>query len=240
MAGPERRGPGAAIAVILVVSLLAVGALGIAVFALLGSGADDDGADEVVAVTVPLVTVPGVTVPLQTVPPVTVPAVTVPPVTEPAITAPPPVDLFSGTQAQAVVAEVAAARGADPLRILRAAFYPTYAFFQVQDPSVPEYVDEYPWRGTVGEPSPVRLNGVDDLEVNLFSDDEADWTVIPALVAAAPALTEIADGEVSHVIVERPLPFSSDVRMRIFVSSPRTSGYVDADAAGNVIAVTTG
>jgi hypothetical protein len=170
----------------------------------------------------------------------------VPAVTEPAtpdttvvpIAVPEPVDLFSGDQARDMIAEVAAARGADPLRILRTAIYPTYSFTQVQDPTIPENVDEYGWRdGLLGEPAPVRLVGGGDLEANLFSDTDVRWKVIPDLVAGALDVTEIADGEVTHVIVQRNLPFSDQVVIRVYVNSPRQSGFIETDAQGNVIRV---
>lgn len=155
-------------------------------------------------------------------------------------TATPVVDLFAGTQAAEVVAAVAAGRGADPLRILEFSFYPTYAFGQVQDPRIPQNVDRFPWRdGVLGSPEPVRLAGSGELEANLFSSTEVDWTVIPALVASAPATAGIADGKVTHVIVKRALPFRPDIVLRVYVSNDRASGYVEADAKGNVERVVT-
>lgn len=177
--------------------------------------------------------------PVSESPTLAVPVLTVPVLTVPILTEPEPVvDLFEGTGAAEVIDEVAAARGADPLRILRALLSPEYAFVQAQDPSIPENVDEYRWRDTLAGAVPVRLTGSGDLEQQLYSADEVDWATIPALVAAAPTLTEIPDGVVTHVIVERPLPFSEDVRMRVFVGGERNNGYVDADAMGNVIDVT--
>lgn len=145
--------------------------------------------------------------------------------------------LFEGDRVGPVVDEIAAARGADPLRVLRMLVYPEYAFGEVQDPSIPENVDEYRWRGELEAPEPVRLIAVDDLEAALFTADEVDWSAIAPLVAGAPGAVQIPDGEVTHVIVERPLPFSADVRMRVFVNGARDSGYVDADANGVIIAI---
>jgi hypothetical protein len=170
-----------------------------------------------------------------------VPAATVPPApatTAPALSVPEPVDLFSGNGARDMIAEVATARGADPLRILRSVIYPTYSFTQVQDPSITENVDEFGWRdGLLSDPAPVRLVGGGDLEAHLFSDSEVRWKVIPALIDGALDVTEIADGEVTHVIVERNLPFTDQVVIRVYVNSPRKSGFIEADAQGNVIRV---
>ena len=148
-----------------------------------------------------------------------------------------PVNLFAGAQAAGVIAEVAEARGGSPLRILSVNLYPEYAFVRVQDPNVPENVDEYSWRTTLAAPTPVRLTAADDLDAGLFTHDEVDWEAIPALVAAAPTLLELPDGVVTHVNVHRPLPFSTDVEIRVFVSTERSGGFVDADAQGTVLEV---
>jgi hypothetical protein len=241
MSGPERSGNGPVL-VVAVVVLFALAALGGAVFLALGSlsSSDDSATTPPAGADAGVVAVPAPE-PVEPEPEPEPGDPTLPPtVPAPVTTAPPVVDLFSGSQAAGVVDQVAVARGADPLQILRAVVYPTYAIIQVQDPAIPEHVDEYLWRGDLGEPAPVRLGGLDDLEQALYPVDGADWTALPDLVASAPQLTGISDGEVTHVIVARPLPFSTDVRMRVFVYGPRSSGFVDADAAGNVIDVQTG
>jgi hypothetical protein len=207
---------------------------------------------ELTVPTIPEITVPEITVPEITVPEITVPEVTLPQIrvprditvpTIPNITVPtnePPgaVNLFTGTQAGAMVADVAAARGADPLRILQVVIYPTYAFAQVQDPNQPTYVDEFPWRdGRVGTSQPVRLFGDGDLESNLFSSTEVAWDAIPAAIATAAEQAAIPDGEITHVIVERDLPFKPDIVVRVYVNSPRESAYVEFDSQGNVLEV---
>lgn len=167
--------------------------------------------------------------------PVTIPAATLPP--GGAIELP---SLFTATEAADVIAEVGLARGANPLRILEATIYPTYAFVQVQDPAIPANVDQYEWRGGVGAPAPVTLVGDGDLEANLFSDNEVNWAAIPALVDAALAGIPIEGAEVTHVAIRRNLPFSDQVQIRVFVNGTRSSGYLDADSQGTVINVSQG
>jgi hypothetical protein len=145
--------------------------------------------------------------------------------------------LFTGTRIAEIVGEVAAARGVDPVRMYSVAVYPGYLFAQVQDPAIPDNVDEYHWRSQLDDPEPVRLNASDDLEAGLYSSHEVDWSAIPALVGRALASLDIDGGEATLVIVERPLPFSTDIRMRVFVNGPRTSGYVDADANGMIFSI---
>ena len=91
--------------------------------------------------------------------------------------------------------------------------------------------------GVLGESSPVRLVGGGDLEANLFSSTDVKWKAIPALVASAVEVTGVEDGEVTHVIVQRNLPFTADVVIRVYVNGPRTSGFVEADAQGNILEI---
>jgi hypothetical protein len=191
-------------------------------------------------ITVPPVSIPQVTAPAELTVPATVSrelTSTVAPTVAPT-PAPEAVDLFTGTQAGAMVADVAAARGADPLRILEVVIYPTYAFAQVQDPTEPTYVDRFPWRdGEVGASEPVRLFGDGDLETNLFPSTEVAWDAIPSAIATAVEQAAIPGGEVTHVIVSRDLPFKPDVVIRVYVSSDRESGYVELDAQGGFLEV---
>jgi hypothetical protein len=145
--------------------------------------------------------------------------------------------LFEDGRIAAVVDEIAFARGADPLRFLRMAVYPEYLFGEVQNPDVLENVDQYQWRNELGPPEPVRLRGNEDLESSLFSADEVNWSAISRLVAAAPEALNIGDGVVSHVIVQRPIPFSTEISIRVFVTGDRNSGFVDADADGVITSV---
>ena len=192
-------------------------------------------------VTIP--TIPALTVPTTVVDHTVVPATVAPDTTVPkpatTLPAPPPaVNLFDGTQANDVIAAVAAARAASPLRILEADFYPTYALAQVQDPNTPANVDEFDWRnGNVAPPAPVQLTGDGDLESNLFSDNEVNWNSLPGLVGAALAQIPIEGAQVTHIHIARNLPFTADVQIRVFVDGTRKSGYLDADAQGNIIAV---
>lgn len=86
----------------------------------------------------------------------------------------------------------------------------------------------------------MTLTGDGDLEANLFSDTEVNWAVIPTLVETALAQIPIEGAEVSHISVQRNLPFSDAVQIRVFVNGTRTSGYLDADAQGTVINVSQG
>ena len=40
------------------------------------------------------------------------------------------------------------------------------------------------------------------------------------------------NGSVDFVLVRRNLPDSDDIRLRVYVKSPRRNGYLDADQTG--------
>ena len=207
--------------------------------------------------TVPSFSIPDITIPDFTIPEVTIPQITIPEITVPGVSTAPTVvvvptqpqtpttvagtNLLTGDQLTSVIAQIATARGAAPLRILSANLYGEYVILQVQDPTKPANVDQYMWRnGSVGTPDPVTLTGDGDLESNLFSDSEVNWAAIPGLVAAALAQIPIEGANVSHINIERNLPFTADIKIRVFVDGTRGSGFLDADAQGNILEVNQG
>ena len=44
----------------------------------------------------------------------------------------------------------------------------------------------------------------------------------------------------THIIIERDLPFSADIVIRVYVSGPRNSGFLEFDAQGNVLEINAG
>jgi hypothetical protein len=85
-------------------------------------------------------------------------------------------------------------------------------------------------------PTPVELKGSGELSENLFELSEVNLDSIPPLVKNAVREVDPQDGKPDQVVVRRDLPFSDDVRIRVFVSSPRMPGYLDADEKGEPIA----
>jgi hypothetical protein len=164
-----------------------------------------------------------------------VPAVTLP--TQPGTTG--TISPFADRGAPALMAAFDAAISGEPTRFLQVVLYPDYAFAQAQDAAAPDHVDEYPWRdGVVGASTPVQLVGEGDLEANLWSATDVDWTFIARAVAEAPALTAVEQGTVSHVIVERSV-FTPDFALvvHVYVTGPRSSAFVEYTAAGALVQV---
>jgi hypothetical protein len=107
---------------------------------------------------------------------------------------------------------------------------------QAEDASSPGAVLELHYRdGKVGDAEHAALRGKGQLADNLFELDAATVEAIPHLTREAVRRIDPDNGRVELVLVRRNLPDSEDVRVRVYVSSPRKSGYVDADALGNTL-----
>lgn len=209
-------------------------------------------------ISVPEVATPVVTVPATPAAPVTVAATIAAPLPAPApesvvaVTAPasgaiasgsvaavPVADLWSPEGSAAVVAAYESALSGEPTRFLDLLIYDTYAFATAQDAAIPTHVDEYPFRnGAIGTSTPVELLGDGDLESSLWSLADVDISQIPRLVAEAPGLTAIEEPEIVYVRIERSVFHDGfPVTMKVYLDGPRGSGYVEYDAAGNLIQV---
>lgn len=126
-----------------------------------------------------------------------------------------------------------------PLRSLRALEVSLYAdklVLQAQDPKNPQIVQQFEVRsgGVVG-PVPVKLQGPGRLDDNLFPLGDANLDSIPELVSTAVRKVDGERGRARYVIVRRNLPTDWDVRIRVFVSSPKRDRQIDADATGRLI-----
>ncbi len=162
---------------------------------------------------------------------------TIVPTTEPA---PVELDLFGG-DLPAVYAALLAKAGS-PGQIIEIAVYDTYAFLSYRDPANPANIDRRIWRdGEVGEAEP---NSIDDrvnpdTEPKLFGPTEIDPAVVARLVADAPTHYDIAT-EVSHVLIDRFLPFDERVLIRVYATPTdgrSGGGYVSYDTAGTLVKV---
>lgn len=129
-----------------------------------------------------------------------------------------------------------------PVRLLSLAIHSGHASADVQDPRMPEHVDQYEFSGNgISDPTPVKLFGrrltAEQLTKRTFDFTDVELGAIPKMVAEAPARTRIADGKVTHVICRRALPFSTDVRCRVYVRGGRKDGSVEHDGKGAAVRV---
>ncbi len=65
-----------------------------------------------------------------------------------------------------------------------------------------------------------------------------DFAVVPVMVREAKARLQIADGKVTHAMLQRTSrPFSDTLGWRVYVSGARKSGSIEVDTAGRVTKV---
>ncbi len=128
---------------------------------------------------------------------------------------------------------VAALRARADGKWLRLEIRPRELVLQAEDLGNVGGVVEYHYRdGKVGDPEHAVLRGKGQLADNLFDADDVKLDAVPVLVREAVRRVDAESGSVELVLLRRNLPESAEVRFRVYVSSPRRSGQLDADAAG--------
>ena len=159
--------------------------------------------------------------------------------TETPITAAPgPVDLFAGDLPVAY-ADLLDAAG-QPDQIIELAVYDTYAFLAYRDPANPGNIDRRTWRdGEVGpaEPNPIDDRVDADTEPSLFGPGEVDPALIARLTADAVTHYDMPT-KVTHILVDRFLPFEERVLIRVYavpVDGRSGGGYVSYDTTGALV-----
>jgi len=143
--------------------------------------------------------------------------------------------IFQGGAPGAVAAAFDTAIAGEPTMFLEMLLYPDYAFATAQNSTLPDHFDRFGWRsGTVGSPSPEQNDA--ESATAVFSIDQVNWAGLTALVADAVNLTKVEQGAVTHVSVGRNT-FSAELAIvvRVYVSGPRSSAFIEADANGTVI-----
>jgi hypothetical protein len=107
---------------------------------------------------------------------------------------------------------------------------------QVEDAKAPGEILEYEIRaGVLSPPARAELKGSGNLRENLFLLRSAALERVPDMVSDAVKHVDPMDGRVERVLLRRQLPHASDVRFRVYVQSPRLSGYVDFEADGRPV-----
>lgn len=128
---------------------------------------------------------------------------------------------------------LSALRAKQPGKLLRLEIHPRELILQAEDASSPGSVVELHYRdGKVGEPEHATLRGKGQLSDNLFQLSDVKLDAIPELTRVAVQRVDAENGSADSIVVRRNLPESDEVRLRVYVASPRQSGYIDADHAG--------
>jgi hypothetical protein len=104
---------------------------------------------------------------------------------------------------------------------------------QARDPVRTNRVLEWTVRDEqVMKPVDVSLKGPGALDDNLFNLAEVKLEAVPQLTLKALERVDERAGRINYVLVRRNLPISTEVEMRVYISSPIKDGYLDADAEG--------
>ncbi len=149
-----------------------------------------------------------------------------------------PVDLFT-SGAPEVLADLSDAAG-NPTQAMEVSLYPEYAFLAYRDPDNAGNIDRRMWRaGEVGDadPNPIddRVNA--DTEPSLWPLSELDLSVIAQLTGDAPSRFDL-DVSVTHIIINRFLPFDRRVLIRVYASPTdgrSGGGYVQYTLDGTFV-----
>lgn len=128
-----------------------------------------------------------------------------------------------------------------PVKVMEILIYPDRSHIQVQNPDVPTYIDEYAWNGgngVSGPTEPVALTvSEEDIPEHLFDLSEIDQSKLPGMVAQTKAQFPGKEVEVSHMIIERFLPFDTRVFVLVYFEYDRTSGYITYTPDGGLVEV---
>jgi hypothetical protein len=151
-----------------------------------------------------------------------------------------PADLFRG-DLPAAYTELVATAG-NPGEIIELTVYDTYAVLAYRDPANPANIDRRTWRdGRVdaAEPNIIDDRVDEDTTPKLFAPGELDPSRLAALIADAPSRYAMPV-DVTHVVVNRFLPFDERVLIRVYAapSDGRSGGgYVSYDTASGFVSV---
>lgn len=121
--------------------------------------------------------------------------------------------------------------------LISVTLYEGYGIVTAHEPTT-GHVDRVVVRGNgAEEPAAVPSAAVREPEASRFAPSDVNWQIVPALVERTPGDLGVPDGTVSHVIVEKNIPFSPELVIRVYVDHPRSGGRIDYFAAGHPMRV---
>jgi hypothetical protein len=143
--------------------------------------------------------------------------------------------LFTYQPLRETLGKLRAAAG-NRMEALELRIYADRLVLQARDPVRSNRVLEYVVRdGEAEKPIDVTLKGPGTLEDNLFPLGDVKLEAVPQLTLRALEHVDERAGRINYVLVRRNLPVDTEVKMRVFISSPVRDGYLDADAEGHLL-----
>jgi hypothetical protein len=127
-----------------------------------------------------------------------------------------------------------AALGARPsTQLLRLEIRARELVMQSEDPNSPGHIVERHYRdGKALDVEHATVRGKGQLGDNVFRLADVNLDAIPELTRLAVQRIDVDNGSADLVLVRRNLPETDEVRLRVYVASPRQSGILEADHAG--------
>jgi hypothetical protein len=148
------------------------------------------------------------------------------------------VDLFAVGPGAAVDDVLAAAD--HPTELIQITIFPGYLFVAYRDPHETDAIDRRMWRGGIVDPAdanPIDDRVDPDTTPQLFGLGDIDLSRIAGLVADAPTRYDVPV-EVTHVIIDRFLPFDQRVLVRVYAQPTdgrSGGGYVSYTKDGTFV-----
>ena len=123
-----------------------------------------------------------------------------------------------------------------PTNFTEIIIFTDYASATAQNPQLLDHLDRYGWRvGKIDTPTP--MSNDPDAAAKVFTINDMNWDALTAAVAEAPRTLNVEEGVLSHVIVTRSVFIEGNPLVgRIYVTGPRSSGYIEVDINGTVLA----
>ena len=150
-----------------------------------------------------------------------------------------PAQLFE-RGAQGALDDMATAAGR-PRQAMQIAVYPTYAFLAYRSPDDPSHIDRRSWREGADQddaaPNPIADRVDADSEPKLFTLAAVDLATLPRLVDDAAGRFG-GEVEVTHVLIDRFLPFDQRVLIRVYATPTdgrSGGGYVQYTLDGKYV-----
>jgi hypothetical protein len=152
----------------------------------------------------------------------------------------PRIDLFEVGPSFAVH-DILSAAG-NPSQLIEVTVFPGYLFVAYRDPAAPDHLDRRMWRD--GNAQEADANPIDDrvdadTTPKLFTAAELEPALdqLPTMIADAPSRYDVPV-TVTHVIIDRFLPFDERVLVRVYASPAdgrSGGGYVSYTTAGEYV-----
>lgn len=148
------------------------------------------------------------------------------------------IDTFAENGMEQAVEAIAAKVGGDSLALTQIVFYDGYVIANAPDPAAPEEVNRWTFmRGSMQESNPIGVPDPEKLADSVFDVHDVDLAVVAEVATKAEADADIEAGTLTHIIVERRLPFSTDVEIFAYVTSIRENAVVKYSLTGKLLDV---